>query len=99
MYILLILNIVYINDNTININAVNLIDKDINIKFKHILSTELKKYQDAFSIKKTNKLSLNASYNYFIEITAELSYNSLYNFLDIKLAALRKNLNNILAKE
>ena len=44
MYILLILNIIYINKSTININAVDLIDKDINIKLKHILLTKLKKY-------------------------------------------------------
>ena len=44
MYILLILNIVCINNSTISINAIDLINKDINIKFKHILLTELKKY-------------------------------------------------------
>ena len=99
MYILLVSNIVYINNSTININAVDLINKDIDIKFKHILSTKLKKYQDVFFIKKANKLSLNASYNHFIRITIELFYNSLYNFLNTKLAILRKYLNNTLTKE
>ena len=44
MYILLVSNIVYINNSTISINAVNLTDKNIDMKFKHILSTKLKKY-------------------------------------------------------
>ena len=99
VYTLLILNIVCINNSTISINAVDSIDKDINMKFEHILSTELKKYQDVFFVKKTSKLFLNVSYDYFIKITAKLSYNSLYNLLNTKLAALKKYLNNVLVKE
>ena len=48
---------------------------------------------------KTNKLSLNASYNYFIKTTVELSYDSLYNLLNTELAILKKYLNNAFTKE
>jgi len=64
-----------------------------------ILFIELKEYKDVFLIKSINKLLLHENYDHAIEITAKLSYESLYNLLNIKLATLRQYLNDVLAKE
>ncbi len=69
---------------------------------KHIWNanfTELKEYKDVFSTESVNKLLLHEDHNHAIEITAESSYESLYNLSNTELATLRQYLNNILAKE
>jgi len=63
------------------------------------LLVELKEYKDVFSIKNVNKLLLHEDHDHAIEITADSSYESLYNLLNTELATLRQYLNNVLAKE
>ncbi len=63
------------------------------------LLVELKEYKDVFSIKNVNKLLLYEDHDHAIEITADSSYELLYNLLNTELATLRQYLNNVLAKE
>jgi len=63
------------------------------------LLVELKEYEDVFSTENAGKLSLHEEHDHAIEITAKLSYESLYNLLNTELATLRQYLNNVLAKE
>ncbi len=63
------------------------------------LLIELKEYKDVFLIESVDKLLLHEDYDHAIEITAELSYESLYNLLNTELATLRQYLDNVLAKE
>jgi len=63
------------------------------------LLVELKEYEDVFSIKNANKLSLHEDHNHAIAITAKSSYESLYNLLNTELATLRQYLDNVLVKE
>ncbi len=63
------------------------------------LLVELKEYEDVFSIKSADKLSLHEDHDHAIEITAESLYESLYNLSNTKLATLRQYLDNVLVKE
>ncbi len=63
------------------------------------LLVELKKYEDVFLTESAGKLSLHEDHNHAIKITAESSYESLYNLSNIKLVTLRQYLNDVLAKE
>jgi len=63
------------------------------------LLVELKEYEDVFLTESVDKLLLHENHDHAIEITAELSYELLYNLLNTKLATLRQYLNNVLAKE
>ncbi len=63
------------------------------------LLIELKEYKDVFLIKSVNKLLLHEDHDHAIEITAESSYESLYNLSNTKLMILRQYLNDVLAKE
>ncbi len=63
------------------------------------LFIELKKYEDVFSAKSAGKLSLHEDHDHAIEITAESSYESLYNLSNTELTILRQYLNDVLAKE
>jgi len=63
------------------------------------LLVELKEYEDVFSTESVDKLLLHEDHNHAIEITAELSYESLYNLSNTELATLRQYLDNVLAKE
>ncbi len=63
------------------------------------LLVELKEYEDVFLIKSINKLLLHEDHDHAIEITAESSYELLYNLSNTKLATLRQYLDNVLAKE
>ncbi len=51
----------------------------INMLKMQTLLIELKEYKDVFSIKNADKLSLHENHDHAIEITAELSYELLYN--------------------
>jgi len=53
------------------------------------LNSELKEYEDVFSTESINKLSLHKDHDHTIEITAESSYDLLYNLLNTKLMTLR----------
>jgi len=63
------------------------------------LLVELKEYKDVFLTESINKLLLHEDHDHAIKITAELSYESLYNLSNTKLVTLRQYLNNVLAKE
>jgi len=63
------------------------------------LLVELKEYEDVFLTESADKLSLHEDHYYAIEITAESSYESLYNLLNTELMILRQYLNDVLAKE
>jgi len=63
-----------------------------------ILLVELKKYKDVFLTESVNKLLLHEDHDHAIKITAESSYESLYNLLN-KLVILRQYLDDVLAKE
>jgi len=63
------------------------------------LLIELKEYKDVFSTENADKLLLHEDYDHAIEITAESSYESLYNLSNTELATLRQYLDNVLVKE
>ena len=77
----------------------NVMSYIINALKTQTLLIELKEYEDVFSIKSINKLFLHEDHNHAIKITAESSYESLYNLLNIELTTLRQYLNDVLAKE
>jgi len=63
------------------------------------LLIELKEYKDVFLTESVDKLLLHEDHDHAIEITAESSYESLYNLLNTELVILRQYLDNVLAKE
>ena len=63
------------------------------------LLVKLKEYKDVFSTESVNKLLLHENHDHAIEITAKLSYESLYNLLNTELATLRQYSNDVLTKE
>jgi len=63
------------------------------------LFVELKEYENVFSTESVDKLSLHEDHDHAIEITAESSYESLYNLSNTELATLRQYLDDVLAKE
>jgi len=63
------------------------------------LLIELKEYENVFLTKSVDKLSLHEDHDHAIKITAESSYESLYNLLNTELTTLRQYLNNVLVKE
>jgi len=71
----------------------------INALETQILLVELKEYENVFSTKNANKLSLHEDHDHAIKITAESSYESLYNLLNTELTTLIQYLNDVLAKE
>ena len=77
----------------------NVMSYIINALKTQTLLIELKEYEDVFSIKSINKLFLHEDHNHAIKITAESSYESLYNLLNTELTTLRQYLNDVLAKE
>ncbi len=71
----------------------------INLFKTQTLFIKLKEYEDVFSMKKVNKLSLHKDHDHAIETTTKLSYELLYNLLNIKLTILKQYLNNVLMKK
>ncbi len=63
------------------------------------LLIKLKEYEDVFLTESVDKLLLHEDHDHAIEITAESSYESLYNLLNTKLATLRQYLDYVLTKE
>jgi len=64
-----------------------------------ILFIKLKEYKDVFSTDNVNRLSLHEKHDHAIEITAESSYDLLYNLLNTELATLKQYLDDVLIKE
>jgi len=77
----------------------NMMSCIINAFETQTLLVELKEYKNVFSIKSVDKLLLHEDHDHAIEITAESSYESLYNLANTELATLRQYLNDVLVKE
>jgi hypothetical protein len=100
VYALIMCNIVEELTVEHQVKALNNMMNCITNAFKtQILLVELKEYEDVFSAESVNKLSLHEEHDHAIEITAESSYDSLYNLLNTELAILRQYLDNVLTKE
>ncbi len=99
VYVLVICNILSTKKKEFTVNVFESESNRVRIVVETtVLSTELKKYENVFLIKKAAKLSLHEEHDHAIEITTESLYNSLYNLSNIELAALRRYLNDVLAK-
>jgi len=61
----------------------------INMLETQTLLIELKEYEDVFSTENADKLSLHEDHDHAIQITAESSYESLYNLSNTELTTLR----------
>ena len=82
------------------VKAMNNVMNCITNAFKtQTLLVELKEYEDVFSTESVDKLLLHEDHDHAIEITAESSYESLYNLLNTELMILRQYLDDVLAKE
>ncbi len=100
VYVLVMINVVKESIVEHQVKAMNNVMSCItNALETQTLLVELKEYKDVFSIKNVNKLLLHEDHDHAIEITADSSYESLYNLLNTELATLRQYLNNVLAKE
>jgi len=100
MYTLIICNIIEELTVEHQVKALNNIMSCITNAFKmQILLAELKEYENVFSIKNVNRLSLHEKHDHAIEIIAKSLYDLLYNLLNIKLTTLKQYLNNVLTKE
>jgi len=64
-----------------------------------ILLIELTEYEGVFLTESINRLSLHEKHNHAIEITAESSYDLLYNLSNTELATLKQYLDNVLTKK
>ncbi len=100
MYALVMINVVKELIIEHQVKAMNNMMSCITNTFEtQTLLIKLKEYEDVFSTKSADKLSLHEDYDHAIKITAESSYESLYNLLNTELVTLRQYLNNVLAKE
>ncbi len=100
MYALVMINIVKESIVEHQVKAMNNVMNRITNALKtQTLLVELKEYEDVFLIKSINKLLLHEDHDHAIEITAESSYELLYNLSNTELATLRQYLDNVLAKE
>ncbi len=63
------------------------------------LLIELKEYEDVFLTESINKLLLHEDHDHAIEITAESSYELLYNLSNTELTTLKQYLDDVSAKE
>ena len=100
MYVLIMINVIKELIVEHQVKAMNNMTSCITNALKaQTLLIELKEYEDVFLIKSADKLSLHEDHNHAIKITAESSYESLYNLLNTELATLRQYLDDALAKE
>jgi hypothetical protein len=100
VYALIICNIIKESTVEHQVKALNNMMSYITNTFEmQILFIELKEYENVFLIESINRLSLHEEHDHAIEITAESSYDLLYNLLNMKLATLRQYLNDVLTKE
>ncbi len=77
----------------------NVMSRITNALETQTLLVELKEYENVFSTESVDKLLLHEDHDHAIEITAELSYELLYNLSNTELATLRQYLDDVLAKE
>jgi len=100
VYTLIICNIVEESTVEHQVKALNNMMSCItNALETQILFIELKEYEDVFSIKNINRLSLHEEHDHAIEIIVKSSYDLLYNLLNTELMILRQYLNNALVKK
>ncbi len=100
VYALVMINIIKESIVEHQVKAMNNVMSCITNALKtQTLLVELKEYEDVFLIESVNKLLLHEDHDHAIEITAESSYESLYNLSNTELAILRQYLDNVLAKE
>jgi len=100
VYALVMINVIKESIIEHQVKAMNNMTSHITNAFEtQILLVELKKYEDVFSTKNADKLSLHKDHDRAIKITAESLYKSLYNLSNTELVILRQYLNNVLAKE
>jgi hypothetical protein len=100
VYALIMCNIIEESTVEHQVKALNNMTSCITNSFEtQILLIELKEYENVFSIKNVNRLSLHEKHDHAIEITAEFLYDLLYNLSNIELATLRQYLNDVLTKE
>ncbi len=100
VYAFIMINVVKESIVEHQVKAINNVMSYITNVFKmQTLFVELKKYEDVFSTKNANKLSLHEDHDHAIEITAKSSYESLYNLSNTELMTLRQYLNDVLTKE
>jgi len=82
------------------VKAINNVMSHITNTFKiQTLLIKLKEYEDVFLTESINKLLLHEDYDHAIEITAESSYELLYNLSNTELTTLKQYLDDVLAKE
>ncbi len=100
MYALVMINVVEKSIVEHQVKAMNNVMSCItNALETQTLLVELKEYEDVFSAESVDKLLLHEDHDHAIEITAESSYESLYNLLNTELVILRQYLNDVLVKE
>ncbi len=100
VYVLVMINVIKELIVEHQVKAMNNVTSCITNALKaQTLLIKLKEYEDVFLIESADKLSLHEDHDYAIEITAESSYESLYNLLNTELATLKQYLNDVLAKE
>jgi hypothetical protein len=99
VYALIMCNIVEESTVEHQVKAMNNATSCITNAFEtQILLVELKDYEDVFSTESVNRLFLHEEHDHAIEITAESSYDLLYNLLNTELATLRQYLDDVLTK-
>ncbi len=100
VYVLVMINIVEKSIIEYQVKTMNNMMSCITNTLKtQILLIELKEYEDVFLTESADKLFLHEDHDHAIEITAESSYESLYNLSNTELTTLRQYLNNVLVKE
>jgi len=100
VYALVMINVVEESIVEHQVKAMNkVISRITNTLKTQTLLVELKEYEDVFLTESVDKLLLHEDHDHAIEITAESSYESLYNLLNTELATLKQYLDDVLAKE
>ncbi len=100
VYALVMINVVEESIVEHQVKAMNKVMSRITNTLKtQTLLVELKEYEDVFLTESVDKLLLHEDHDHAIEITAESSYESLYNLLNTELATLKQYLDDVLAKE
>ncbi len=100
VYALVMINVVEESIVEHQVKAMNnVMSRITNALETQTLFIELKEYEDVFLTESADKLSLHEDHDHAIEITAESSYESLYNLSNTELATLRQYLDDVLAKE
>ncbi len=100
VYALVTINVVKESIIEHQVKAINNVMSCItNVLKTQTLLIKLKEYKNVFLTENVDKLLLHENHDHAIEITAESSYESLYNLLNTELATLKQYLNDVLVKE